>query len=158
MTSTNSSANSTTESYLPSGMPGPAPQGDGLDAPYWEGAREGILRIQQCNACGQHLWGPEWICHACHSFDLNWIDVEPRGKVYSWERVWHPVHPALADGCPYMVVLVELPQAGDIRMVGNLLGEPRDPITIGDEVEAVFEHHNDEDPPYTLVQWQRVED
>ena len=68
------------------------------------------------------------------------------------------IRPALADGCPYMVVLVELPHAGNIRMVGNLLGEPRDPITIGDDVEAVFEHHNDEDPPYTLVQWQRVED
>ena len=151
-------AGSTDQSYLPSGMPGPAAQGDGLDAPYWEGAREGILRIQQCDGCGQHLWGPEWICHACHSFDLNWIDVEPRGTVYSWERVWHPVHPALADACPYMVVLVELPQAGNVRMVGNLLGEPRDSIGIGDEVEAVFEHHNDEDPPYTLVQWQRVED
>ena len=149
---------STQEAYLPSGMPAPAPAVDGLDAPYWEGADNDTLMIQQCNACGRHLWGPEWVCHECHSFDLNWIEVEPRGRIYSWERVWHPVHPALKDGCPYMVVLVELPHAGNVRMVGNLLGNATDPLDMGAEVEAVFEHHRDADPPYTLVQWQRVED
>ena len=31
----------------------------------------------------------------------------------SWERAWHPVHPALKDHGPYIVVLVELPDAGE---------------------------------------------
>ena len=55
---------------------------------------------------------------------------------------------------PYIVVLVELPQAGNIRMVGNLLGDPQQDIVIGSEVEAVFEDHDDVDPPFTLVQWR----
>ena len=55
-----------------------------------------------------------------------------------------------------MVALVELPHADNIRMVGNLLGEPEDEVLIGGEVEAVFEHHDDADRAFTLVQWSRV--
>jgi uncharacterized OB-fold protein len=76
--------------------------------------------------------------------------------IYSWERVWHPVHPALADACPYVVVLVELPGADGVRMVGNLLGDPIAPVAIGAEVEAVFEDHHDADRSFTLVQWRRL--
>jgi hypothetical protein len=39
-------------------------------------------------------------------------------------------------------------------MVGNLLCGPTDPVAIGAEVEAVFEPHDEADPPYTLVQWR----
>jgi len=80
--------------------------------------------------------------------------VSGKGRIYSWERVWHPVHPALKDACPYMVVLVELPDAGNVRMVGNLLGDPMEEVVIGSDVEAVFEDHPDAD--VTLVQWRRV--
>ncbi len=141
-------------SYLPEGLPAPAPLPDGLDAPYWEGTREHELRVQECNACGTCQWGPEWICHKCLSLDLGWKTLEPSGRIYSWERVWHPVHPALKDGVPYVVVLVELPQAGDVRMIGNLLGDAEQPVPIGAEVEPVFEDHDDVDTPYTLVQWR----
>jgi len=41
-------------------------------------------------------------------------------------------------------------------MVGNLLGDPRQEIGIDAEVEAVFEPHDEADPPYTLVQWRVV--
>jgi hypothetical protein len=64
------------------------------------------------------------------------------------------VHPALRDAVPYLTVLVELPQAGGVRMVGNLLGDPLQVVVIGADVEAVFEDHDDADPPFTLVQWR----
>src|ERR1051325_9231870 len=142
--------------YLPAGLPRPVPQADGLDVPYWEGAQRGELRVQRCRACRAWQWGPEWICHACLSFDLGWETIEGRGVIYSLERSWHPVHPALKDaGCswhpvhpalkdagPYVVVLVELPHAGNIRMIGNLLGDPRQDVVIGATVEAVFEAHD----------------
>jgi uncharacterized OB-fold protein len=66
------------------------------------------------------------------------------------------VHPALKEHGPYIVVLVELPQAGRIRMVGNLLGDPLQPVTIGAPVEAVFEPHDDAASPFTLVQWKVI--
>src|SRR5690606_42027377 len=64
-------------------------------APYWSGLREGVLRVQRCSHCQAWQFGPEWICHACLRFDPAWAEVEPVGRIYSWERVWHPVHPAL---------------------------------------------------------------
>lgn len=145
-----------TATYLPSGIPAPAPAPDGLDAEYWAATARHELVVQRCAGCYRHQWGPEWICHRCRSFDLGWAPVEPRGVIYSWERIWHPVHPALAEACPYVVVLVELPHADGIRMVGNLLGDPTAPVPIGAEVEAVFEDHADGKSPYTLVQWRVV--
>ena len=142
---------------LPEGLPQPAPSPDGLDAPYWEGTRAHELRVQRCRACGGFQWAPEWICYRCLSFDLGFEACSPRGVIYSWERVWHPVHPALAEHGPYVVLLVELPQAGSVRMIGNLVGDPRAPVEIGAPVEAVFEDHDDGKPPYTLVNWRRVE-
>jgi len=142
--------------YLPVGLPVPAPAPDGLDAPYWEAARRHELVCQRCRTCGHFQWGPEWICHRCRSFEVIWERIAPRGRIFSWERVWHPVHAALREACPYVVVLVELPDADAVRMVGNLLGDPRAPLAIGEPVEAEFEDHDEADPPYTLVQWRRI--
>ena len=144
---------SITTSYLPAGLPVPQPESDGLSAPYWEGAKNEKLIIQRCQSCGSWQWGPEWICHQCLSFDLGWEEVEPVGRIYSWERSHHPVHAALKGHGAYIAVLVELPHAGNVRMVGNLLGDPMQAVAIGSEVEAVFEHH-DGDIPHTLVQWR----
>lgn len=142
--------------YLPAGMPAPTPSTDGLDTPYWEGTRQGRLLVQRCAGCGMWQWGPEWICHACNAFDMRWEEIEGRGAIYSWERPWHPVHPALRGFGPYLVVMVELPRAGGIRMVGNLLGPPDQKVEIGAPVEAVFEQHEDAQSPYALVHWRRV--
>lgn len=147
----------TTETYLPNGLPAPVPENDGLDTPFWEAAARHELVVQRCNSCQNFQWGPEWICHKCHSFDIGWTPIEGRGVLYSYERIWHPVHPALGSACPYLVILVELPGAGSIRMLGNLLGDPEQEVVIGSEVEAVFEDHEDGKFQYTLVQWRTVQ-
>lgn len=144
----------TSATYLPAGLPVPAAAVDGLDTEYWEAAKRHELVVQRCNACQGFQWGPEWLCYQCHSFDLGWQEVSGRGTIYSWERIWHPVHPALKEACPYLVVLVELPDAGGVRMVGNLLGSGDQQVNIGAEVEAVFEDH--EEDGVTLVQWRVV--
>jgi uncharacterized protein len=142
-----------TGNYLPDGLPTPSAAPDGLSAPYWEGTRQNKLRIQKCGGCGAWQWGPEWICHRCHSFDLSWRDIEGRGRIYSYERPHHPVHTALNGHGAYIAVLVELPDYG-VRMVGNLLGDPKQTVVIGAPVAAVFEPHDDASPPFTLVQWR----
>ena len=140
--------------YLPSGLPRPVPEPDGLSSPYWLGLRENRLLVQRCACCGTWQFGPEWLCHGCHAFDLAWTEVAPRGRVFSWERVWHPSHDALKGYGPYLAVLIELPHAGNVRMIGNLLGEPMQDVVIGAEVEGVFEHHADALEPYSLLQWR----
>jgi len=89
--------------YLAEGLPVPVAEDDGLDAPYWDGARQHRLMIQRCTKCGTFQWGPEWLCHNCLSFRDRLVETEPTGRIYSWERVWHPTHPALKDQGPYLV-------------------------------------------------------
>lgn len=140
--------------YLPEGLPQPAPYPEGLAKEFWEATRRHELIVQRCNGCETWQWGPEFICYNCHSDNLRYDRVSGRGTIFSWERPWYPVHPALQKGVPYIVVLVELADAGNVRMVGNLLGDPQQEIVIGSAVEAVFEDHADAEPPYTLVQWR----
>lgn len=138
-------------SYFSAETPQPAMTADGLDAPYWEGARRHTLMVQRCADCETYQWEPEWICRACQSAAMDWVETPPRGRVYSWTRVWHPVHPGLVEAIPYLVVIVELPEAGNVRMCGNLLGDPHQDVHSGDTVVASFEDHADKQ--YTLVQW-----
>ena len=142
--------------YLKPGLAGPVASPDGLDAPFWNGLNEEKLLLQRCGGCGKWQWGPEWICHRCLSFDMGYEETRADGVIYSYERVWHPVHPALKEQGPYLVVLVELPHADDVRLVGNLLGDPRAPVAIGARVKGAFEHHDDAEPKYTLLQWTRA--
>lgn len=139
-------------SYLLPGLPRPSPTP--LDAPYWEGLRQEKILLQCCESCQKWQWGPEWICHHCLSGAVQFREVKGEGVIYSYERVWHPVHPALKDQGPYIVVLVEFPDCDNIRLVGNLLGDPEQEVAIGSAVAAVFEHHEDADPPFTLLQWE----
>ena len=144
----------TSTSYLPLGLPIPVAEPDGLSAPYWTGLRHNRLLVQRCSHCQTWQFGPEWLCHRCHGFDPEWTEVAPRGRIFSWERVWHPSHASLKGHGPYIAVLVELPHADGMRMVGNLLGDPMQQVVIGADVEGVFEHHPDSDPPYSLLHWR----
>lgn len=144
-------------SYLPAGLPRPTTESDRLDQPYRDGLLADEIRVQRCRDCATWQWGPEWICHNCHSFALDWTAIEGVGTVWSWTRCWHPVHPALKDYGPYLAVLVELPGAGNIRMIGNLLGDPQHEVEIGMSVTAEIERHDGGDQPYALLQWRRTD-
>jgi uncharacterized OB-fold protein len=129
----------------------PVSQGD-LDAPFWDGLRRETIVVQRCASCGGYQWGPELVCYRCGALAPEWATVPgaPRGRIYSWERVWHPVDPSLRAAVPYVVVLVELPDADDVRLLGNLVDPPEGVVPIGAEVEPVFEHHDG----YTLLLWR----
>ncbi len=147
-------SSSTDTPYLLPGLAKPAPSPDGLDAPFWEGLQQERLLLQRCASCHGWQWGPEWVCHRYHSFQLHYEETAPEGILYSHQRIWHPVHPALVEQGPYIIALIELPEAGNVRVVGNLVGDPHQDLIIGSPVEAVFEHHTEADAPHTLLQWQ----
>ncbi len=142
---------SQTNHYLPAGLPAPEPTE--LDRPYWEAATRHELAVQVCQACGSKQFPPEEICATCRTFDPGWTTVPPKGRLESWTRIWHPVHPALIGAGPYLVAVVALDEHPGIRLEGNLLGDVMTNPPIDAPVEAVFEDHDG----YTLVQWRLVE-
>jgi uncharacterized OB-fold protein len=102
---------------------------------FWEGARQGQLRIRQCASCGNFLHMPRAYCSACRSWETRWQPVSGQGHLYSYTVAEHQVHPAFP--VPYTIVLVELDDAPGVRLVGEVPGAPE--LVIGQAMEVWFE-------------------
>jgi uncharacterized OB-fold protein len=101
-------------------------------AGFFRAAAEGRLAVRRCARCDAVLHMPVGYCRHCGSFDGRWADVAPTGRVYSYTVVTHQVHPGFP--VPYTVLLVELSELPEVRLVGRLKGTPD--IYIGQPVVA----------------------
>ena len=128
-------------------------------AGFFDAAKDGMLSVQQCSACGRFRHPPRSVCPACRSFEWHWHPVSGRGRIWSWIVAHPPLLAGFAELAPYNAVMVELIEDPNIRFVGNLVervgGPPNeiDPATIviGEPVHAVFAVA--EDVP--VLQWVR---
>jgi uncharacterized OB-fold protein len=130
----------------------PLPRPDDASQQYWQGCRDGELRMQRCTPCGHLRFPPRPMCPRCQSFECGWVPVSGRGTVYSWVVAHPPLLPAFVDLAPLVVLLVELEEGDDLRIVGNLLGEGPEEIAIGMPVEVAFEQVAAD---VVLPQWRR---
>ena len=138
--------------YMPKDMPIPAT--DEIDTKeWWAFCKRHQLMVQRCTDCGTFRHSPLPVCYNCQSFNYLWHHVSGKGIVYSYIICYYPSHSALRERVTYNVVLVELPDAGNVRMIGNLVDCPSDEIHIGMPVEVAWEDINDD---VTLPQWKRV--
>lgn len=119
---------------------------------WWEHCKRHELVIQRCTDCGTFRHTPTIVCYNCQSFNYEWHKVSGKGVVYSYTICHHPAHPAVRERVPYNVVLVELPDAGGVRMIGNLVDCPNEEIRIGMPVEVTWEDITDD---VSLPQWKR---
>lgn len=110
----------------------------GLDAGFWDGLADGVVRLPACAECGRWVWPAQPRCPHCLAAALEWRDVEPVGVIYSWTRTWYPFAPERADELPYVVLLVELPAAGGARILGVYAGPSDDDLAVGDDVVGVI--------------------
>jgi uncharacterized protein len=94
---------------------------------FWDGVKEGELRIQRCADCGARRHPPGPMCPHCHSVKRDYTVAGGRGVVHSYVIHHHPPVPGLTP--PYAVALVELDEG--VRMVGNVLGCPPEDVRIG---------------------------
>ena len=124
------------------------PHIDATNAPFWEGCREGVLRLQQCPESGRLMFPPR---------PLNsWSPRTPA----QWVSVSGPLMGAFTDIAPYNAILVALEEDPAIRLVGNLVPYAGAPINaigaheiaIGTAVTVVFERIDDN---ISLPRWVR---
>lgn len=126
----------------------PRPVTDDADtAGFWAAAREGYLVVRQCAGCGEVLHLPRAYCHLCGTWSEQWKRVSGQGRLSSWTRVDHQVHPAFP--VPYTIVLVALEDEPAVRLVGQLPGSPG--LVAGQPMEAWFEELAD---GVVLPQWR----
>jgi uncharacterized OB-fold protein len=130
------------------GRPLPVPTAD--NAPFYEAARRGELRLQRCAACGRFRHYPRPTCPACLAREHTWERASGRGTVWTWTIVRGPTLPAFESKLPYNVVDVLLDEG--VHFVSEVLDCGPDEIRAGMPVEAVFVPANDE---LTLVKFRR---
>jgi uncharacterized OB-fold protein len=117
------------------------------NAPFWEGCRQGELRVQRCGETGRLVFPPRVMSPWAPHIPLGWTALSGRGTIWSFVVPHPPLLPQFGELAPYNVVLVALDEDPAVRLVGNLLAreggaineiDPAD-IEIGSAVRAVFE-------------------
>jgi uncharacterized OB-fold protein len=115
----------------------PRPAADALTSAFWDGCREGELRILRCDRCGRYIHWPRPVCSACLSTELSPRRVSGRGVLYSYTIADQAFHPWFADKVPYVLIVVELEEQPGLRMISNLV-DHGDVYAVDDLVEVVF--------------------
>jgi uncharacterized OB-fold protein len=121
--------------------------------PFWDAALEHRLTIQRCTACGTFRLPPTGFCWKCRSQDVEWVELEGRGTVYSFTVVWHPLLPDFADSVPYVPAVVELPDTNGCRLIGAMADVATEDVKVGMEVELVWRDVRD---GVTVPTWRPV--
>lgn len=113
------------------------PRTSPLGEPFWEGCRNGELRLQHCLDCGHVQLPPRPHCTSCRSARLAWRAASGRGRVESFTWVHIPLTEAWAEDVPYAVALIRL-EEGPL-MMSNLRHCSDSQLTVGLEVTVTFE-------------------
>ncbi len=106
-------------------------------AEFFDGAKNGKLRLQRCTACNTWGYPPLTICGECGSQEIEWADASGTGIVYSHARLQRVYHPRHQDRLPIILAQVDIPEG--LRLMTNLVGDNSDQIRVGDAVQVTFE-------------------
>jgi|SRR4051794_29509523 uncharacterized OB-fold protein len=126
----------------------PAPVPDEHSAPFFDGARDGLLMLRRCRACATYMSPVAGIgapvrprCVACFSGDLEWAPSGGRASLYSFVIMHQRYDPAFAQDIPYNIVVVVTEEG--VRLTSQVVGCPNDALAIGMALEVVFERMGD---------------
>ncbi|MBA3304283.1 MAG: OB-fold domain-containing protein [Acidimicrobiia bacterium] len=108
---------------------------------FWTGGADGALRFLRCQSCRWWVHPPSPVCPRCLSRILLPEAVSGRAVVHTFTVNHQPWYPGLDP--PYVVAIVELPEQAGLRLTTNLVGCAPEAVTIGMDVQVVFEHHED---------------
>lgn len=108
---------------------------------YWDGAREGELRLQRCKACAQAYFPPRPFCPECSSRDVEVFKATGKGTLYSYV-INHLKSPGYEP--PFAIAVVELEEGP--RLMANILECEQTPeaLVLDMALEVTFERLNDE--------------
>lgn len=116
---------------------------------FWEGAKAGELRIQECRGCQRLAHPPVVRCPTCGSYDLGFRAASGKGTLYSFVEPVHPPMPFMRY--PYVVGLVELEEG--TRLITNIVHCAPEQVRIGMPLELVCQQT---DPDLTLPMFRPV--
>jgi len=119
-------------------VPKPTPETEG----FWEGCRQGELRVQRCPDCNHVQFPPRRYCSGCLSDRTAFERASGLGVVRSWTIVSIPVSPAFAADVPFAMALIGLDEGP--TLLAGIRGCAPDAVHIGMRVEVEFEERSEE--------------
>jgi uncharacterized OB-fold protein len=120
----------------------PLPTPDKANTRYWQGCREHVLLLPNCNACAATWFPPAPNCPSCLSDDIGWKEASGRGRLWSW-NVFHQAYFAgFTDDIPYVTALIELEEGP--RMTSTVVDVALADLRCDLEVEVAFDDVTDE--------------
>ena len=68
--------------------------------PYWLATAEHRLILPKCTTCGTYRFPPGPFCWNCRAQEVEWVEHDGTGTIYSFTIVRHPVIPEVAEALP----------------------------------------------------------
>jgi uncharacterized OB-fold protein len=105
---------------MPSRMlPDPTPE----TRHFWDGCKEGELRLQRCTECGYSYFPPRAFCPKCSSRAVEIYKASGKGVLWSYVINMRP-RPDMGTE-PYAIAVVQLDEGP--RMMTNIVNCPQTP-------------------------------
>ena len=108
---------------------------------FWDGTREGELRIQQCGACDNVYFPPRHFCPGCGSKDVSILKASGKATLHSYV-ISHLPAPGFEP--PYAIAVAKLDEGP--KMMTNVINVEPDPAHLKPDMalEIVYDDVTDE--------------
>jgi len=109
---------------------------------YWDACKRHELILPKCRSCGRFFFYPRAVCPHCMSRDIEWVGSRGRGKI--WTFSVHHLGPTKAykGDPPHVVAIIDIEEG--CKMMSNIVGCSPEDVSIGMEVEVVFDDVTDD--------------
>jgi uncharacterized protein len=116
----------------------PIPQPTPETQDFWEGAKQGNLRLQKCSDCSDVYFPPRPFCPKCGSRKVESFTASGKGRLYSYV-INHRPAPGFEADAPYAIAVVELNEGP--RMMTGITGVEQTPeaLALDMPLEVNFE-------------------
>jgi len=104
---------------------------------FWDGCKNGKLRMQKCDDCGHIRYPISGVCPKCLSYNFQWSDLSGRGEVFSYVVFHQLYNKAFEKDIPYNVAMVQLEEGP--RMFSNVVDVANDAVKVGAKLEVTFD-------------------
>ena len=130
----------------------PLPTPTERSRPFWDGLREGRVRIQYSPSSDQWVFYPRSHAPLTLADDLEWREITGEGTLYTYTIARRPTAPDFAGQEPQIIAVVELDEGP--RLTSTLVNVVESSIAVGMRVRPVFDHIADSET--TLLRYEPV--
>jgi len=115
----------------------PVPVPTDTTRPFWDGLRDGKVRLQYSPSSDQWVFYPRVLAPGTLADDLEWREISGRGSVYTYTIAYRPTSPAWRDRVPQVIAVVEVDEGA--RIPTELVQVAPEDVRVGLRVEPVFD-------------------